>query len=112
MIELNKNEDNYGIFPHNLYKVYINENTNINTNNNIKFFVQSIKYNTLVNFSINQNNNIISNIILNKGNSPDILNYIIENINLWLIDISYTNNILSNKEITILLYNSFNNIQN
>ena len=47
MIELNKNEDNYGIFPHNLYKVYINKN--INTNNNINFFVQSIKYNTLVN---------------------------------------------------------------
>lgn len=111
MIELNKNEDICGIFPHNLYKVYINKNINTNTNtNNINFFVQSIKYNTLVNFSINQNNNIISNIILNKGNSPDILNYIIENINLWLIDISYTNNILSNKEITILLYNSFNNI--
>jgi hypothetical protein len=109
MIELNKNEDIYGIFPHNLYKVYINKNINTNTNN-INFFVQSIKYDTLVNFSINQNNNIISNIILNKGNSPDILNYIIENINLWLIDISYTNNILSNKEITILLYNSFNNI--
>ena len=110
MIELNKNEDIYGIFPHNLYKVYINKHINTNTKNNIKFFVQSIKYDTLVNFSINQNNNRVSNIILNKGNSPDILNYIIENINLWLIDISYTNNIISNKENTILLYNSFNNI--